>query len=194
MTSPSGSQFPSPAPEDNHNERSQVHKSETSVQKDIFSSYLEDSSVPQSVLQIVAVNFFQGTNLKTPIAVDIPHQRLPFALSSTSPLILEIAFELTTWGQQKLAQQKQLPQRQSPLSCEIQVFAKPLSPIRTAEHWREAIAIPLSTTQKSYQIQLQSVPLGAGLYSLQLLLLIQNFPSSPLFFDIPIFQIDDSWR
>ncbi|MBE7381310.1 MAG: hypothetical protein F6J95_007855 [Leptolyngbya sp. SIO1E4] len=187
MILPPGSHSPTPAPENNQeshpefiNEDAPVTTKDTLWNADSLET---DMSIP--ALHIQAVTLFQTNNPNSPIAVDIPHQTIPPALSSQSPFILELTFELTAGGQQQLTQQTD-----APILCQIQVFAKPLSPIRGTHRWREALSLPLSPTQKSYTTRLTPVLLGAGLYSLQVLLLIHRLPSSPMLLEIPVFQVN----
>ncbi|MGF1458543.1 MAG: hypothetical protein ACFBSG_05900 [Leptolyngbyaceae cyanobacterium] len=140
--------------------------------------------IPPSVLKVTAVSLLQNNNPNSPISVDIPHQSIPPALSSRLPMVLEVSFDLTSWGQWQLRQSSS----ESP-TCQVQIFAKPLSPIRSRKHWLEAAnPLLLTATQTTYTTRFQPTLLEAGMYSLQILLL-SEISSFPVFLEVPVFQV-----
>lgn len=138
-----------------------------------------------SPMQFIGLKIHQLSNPNSPISVDLPHHTMPPAIDGNLPFTLEINCMLTDEGQRQLLQQNE-----ARLSCEIQAFAKPLSPIRGATIWSDTVVINLDSKHRIYSIKMHSTQLKSGLYVLQILAIIPNIKASPQLLEIPIFKVN----
>jgi len=135
-------------------------------------------------LTVTELLFAQGTRSHPPLPVDRLRTTIPPALEGNVPFVLELAFELTAWGAHQLT-----GYADELVTCQIQTFAKPLSPISGRDHWRQSTAVPLLANKLSYYVQIPPASLGVGIYSLQILLLLSHLRSSPILLEIPALQV-----
>jgi hypothetical protein len=150
-------------------------------------NYYEDPTERQGqpLLEIQHIVFLQIGNPDSPITISDSPDRIPPALKCDSPFSLEIAWNVTPWSKQQLAQS---PEELN--TCQIQAYIKPLSPIQSSDHWRTSASLPVVPAEDNYCTRLESITLGAGIYSLQILCLMSTLRSSPVLVEIPVVQVN----
>lgn len=141
----------------------------------------------QPLVSISRLEFIQPGNPSSPVLLDLVPKRIPAALLENMPFTLSINFAITPKGKQQLAKKET-----GFVSCQIQAFVKPLSPIRSTNHWKSSLSKLLSAAETHYQAQFPSISLGGGIYSLQLLILMSNLRSVPVLLEVPVFQVQES--
>lgn len=144
----------------------------------------ENNKVFGSIVTVSEIIFHQTGNINSPISLDLSQKLIPAELLENLNFSLALTLELNEVGKAVITQYSdQL------ISCQVQTFAKPLSPMRSGQHWKSSLSTTLFPQRDKYCVEFQPISMANGIYSLQLLLLVSNLRSSPVLLEIPAFQV-----
>ncbi|MEM1279554.1 MAG: hypothetical protein AAF827_04415 [Cyanobacteria bacterium P01_D01_bin.6] len=135
-------------------------------------------------IEVAGVCFHHPTCIPSMRSVSLDSQKISSALMAERVFTLVVDIGITYLGRNYLAEQLN-----TLVTCQGQVFIKPLSPIQNKSFWKAIAAIPLSSDTMSYRLAFRPATLSQGQYSLQLLLLTSGVSALPVLFEMPLLEV-----
>lgn len=109
---------------------------------------------------------------------------MPPALRAHTEFALTLEFILSPW----LSRQSDR-HLETLMLCQIYAFIKPLNLALGTPDQKASLCLPVGSHEKTYGVELSPFHLDKGIYSLQIIMLLNYLPSSPLFREVPLFQV-----
>ena len=134
--------------------------------------------------QLSQIAFLQAENCHSPISLASTTPIMPPALQAGIEFSLSLELILAPWMSEPSDQTLE-----TLMLCQIYAFIKPLNLALGTPDQKASFCLPIGSDEQIYAAELSPFYLDAGIYSLQIIMLINYLPSSPLFREVPLFQV-----
>lgn len=135
--------------------------------------------------QLFQISFLQADNCHSPISLALPTPAMPPALQAGVEFSLRLELILAPWMSKPSERRLE-----TLMLCQIYAFIKPLNLALGTPDQKASLCLPIGADEKTYSAELSPFYLDVGIYSLQIIMLINYLPSSPLFREVPLFQVN----